>query len=141
MRRALFASLILGLLAGCVGLKVDAFPPARRPEGVGINGSTTRQGSFTGELLEVRDAGLLLLLVPPATATTKRLVLLPYGAIHEARCDRLGTHYELRDGQPPTAATRERLQRVSRFPQGLSDPVLRTLLDAYGQPEIEQVPE
>jgi hypothetical protein len=140
MRRAMLASLLLALLAACVlGPHVDEFPPARRPEGVDINVSSPH-GSLAGELLDVRDAGLLLL-AAPATATGKRVVLLPYGAIRAARFAKLGAGYELKDGQPPTAATRERLQRVSRFPQGLSDAVLRALLDAYGQAEVEKVPE
>jgi hypothetical protein len=136
----MLASLVLGLFAGCVfGPRVDNSPLARRPEGVDVDASS-QLGRFTGELLEVRDAGLLLLVVPER-AMGKPVVLLPYGAIRAARFGRLGAGYGLKDGQPPVPATRERLRRVSRFPQGLSDVVLRRLLDAYGQAEVVRVPE
>jgi hypothetical protein len=140
MPRAMLASLVFGLLAGCVyGPTVDKFPLARRPEGVAVDASSPH-GPFAGELLEVRDTGLLILL-PPERAAGKPVVLLPYGAIRTARFGRLGAGYGLKDGQTPVPATRERLRRVSRFPQGLSDAVLRRLLDACGQAEVEKVPE
>ena len=140
MQRTKLTWLILGLFAGCVyGPGVGKSPLARRPEGVDVSASS-QHGTFTGELLEVRDAGLLLL-VAPENANGNRIVLLPYGAIRAARFDKLGAGYGLTDGQPPMPATRERLRRVSRFPQGLSEDVLRRLLDAHGQTEVGRVPE
>jgi hypothetical protein len=137
MRRALLVSLIVLPLEGChLGPGLDEFPFARRPEGVTVDASG-RQGNVAGELLEVQDAGLLLLSTEPGTAS-KRIVLLPYGAIREARFGALGATYALKDGQPPGAATRERLQRVSRFPQGLSEAILRRLLDTHGQAEVQK---
>jgi hypothetical protein len=140
MRRGILVSLVAVLLTGCyLGPGLKDTPFARRPEGVGVDASG-RQGSFAGELLAVQDAGLLLL-VTARGATGERVVLLPYDAIQEARFGKLGAGYELKDGQPPAATTRERLQRVSRFPQGLSESLLGRLLEAYGQAEVEKVPD
>lgn len=140
MPRALLASLLPGLLLGCtLGPRVEKFPLAKRPEGAAIAGTTTRSGSLAGELLEVRAGGLLLLL--PPGSTTKRLVLVPYPAIREARFPELGKRYDLKNGQPPATGALESLRRASRFPQGLSEAGLRGLLDACRQNEVEQVPE
>jgi len=140
MNRPLVASLALGLFAACVyGPSIGKFPPARSPEGVDV-AAVSGHGPVTGELLEVGEAGLLLLEAPP-TVTRQRVVLLRYEAIREARFDKLGARYALKGGQPPTPAERERLQRVSRFPQGLTEALLRRLLDAYGQAEIVTVLE
>jgi hypothetical protein len=140
MRRVILVSFVVTLLTGCtLGPRLDEFPFTRRPEGVDVDASG-RQGSVAGELLAVQDTGLLLLMTPPGT-TGKRVVLLPYEAIREAHFGKLGEAYELKEGQPPGARTRERLQRVSRFPQGLSEAVLGQLLEAYGQAEVEKVPD
>lgn len=140
MTRPLVASLTLGLLAACVyGPSIAKFPPARSPEGVDVV-AVGPHGPVTGELLEVGEAGLLLLEAPP-TVTRRRVVRLRYGAIREVRFDKLGASYELKGGQLPTPAARERLQKLSRFPQGLTEALLRRLLDAYGQVEAETVLE
>jgi hypothetical protein len=139
MGRAILVSLFAMLLTGCyLGPGLKDTPFARGPQGVEVDASG-RQGSFAGELLAVQDAGLLLLVAPPG-GTGERVMLLPYDAIQKARFGKLGARYELKDGQPPAATTRECLQRVSRFPQGLSESLLGRLLEAYGQAEVEKVP-
>ena len=140
MRRLMFAALVATPLFGChLGPRLDRYPVAVRPEGVTVAASG-RHGSIQGELLEVRDAGVVLL-VTPVGGGASRVVLLPYVAIREARLLGLHKNDTLRDGQPPAAGQRQRFRKLSRFPQGLSEELMRQLLDAYGQAELERIPE
>lgn len=142
MRRVLLAPSLLLILAGCYfGPRVGNFAPAHGPQGVSVE-ALTRQASFGGELLAVREDGLLLLiLMPRAGGAGTRVVALPFGVIREAHFEKLGAACDMKDGQAPAVATRERLRRVSRFPQGLSEELLRLLLNEYGQAEIERIQE
>lgn len=132
-------ALVATPLFGChMGPRLGRYPVAVRPEGVTVAASA-RHGRIQGELLEVRDAGLVLLITPAGGRA--RVVLLPYAAIREARLQDMDKKDTLRDGQPPAARQSERFRSVSRFPQGLSEALLRQLLDAYGQAELERIPE
>jgi hypothetical protein len=122
-----------------MGPRLDRYPVAVRPEGVTVAASG-RQGSIQGELLEVRDTAMVLL-VTPVGGGAARVVLLPYAAIREARLLDMDKKDMLRDGQPPAASQSQRFRRLSRFPQGLSEALLRQLLDAHGQAELERIPE
>ncbi len=144
MRRSFLVSAMIFSCAAChLGMRVREFEPAWAPEGVGaaalVEWGTPRGPApdVRGELLEVREDGLLLL-VPRPAGTTKRVVLLPFGLIRQAQFTRMGASCELRDGRAPTDAVRERLRRVSRFPQGLSPELLRVLLEACDQTEPER---
>jgi hypothetical protein len=135
--RGLAALMAAALLTGCYfGPQVRDFAFTQGPQGVSVSAESAR-GAIAGELLAVDQEGLLLL-KPAAGASAQRVVLLDYRAIREARCEKMGPRYVLRGGVPD-AEKRALLQAVSRFPQGLSAALLRQLLDAHGQAEVEAV--
>ena len=145
MRRFLLVPALIVSFAAChFGLRVERFEPARAPEGVGVEVSVERGKvsgetlELRGELLEVREGGLLLLAPRPA-APAKRVVLLPFGLIRQAQFNKMGASCDLRNGGAPGQAVRERLRRVSRFPQGLSPELMGHLLEAQGQTEPERL--
>lgn len=112
-------------LSGChVGPRPESFPPAQRPEGVAAR-LVTRSRQVRGEVLVVQDTALIvrgdsLYFVPVAVIREGT-----FHAMREAEIRR-GAFVRKRDG-------RERLQLVSRFPQGLTADRLQALLAAYGQ--------
>jgi len=94
-----------------------------------------------GELLEVRDEGMVVL-TSSATRTGGRssdrtperlLRLVPFRSISRARFHQLGDRFDIVNGHPPTAEVRERLRLVSRFPYGIPPAVEAELLRATGQ--------
>ena len=117
-RVALVAALVS---AGChLGAGVKQFAPAHGPQGVSVE-VLAGSGRIAGELLELRDSGLLLLAAKGNGAGT-RVVLAPFNS-----------------DQAPVGAPRERLRQVSRFPQGLSEELLHRLLEQSGQAEVELI--
>jgi len=113
-------------LSGChVGPRPESFLPAQHPEGVAAR-LVTRSLEVRGEVLVVQDTALIvrdgdsLYFIPVAVIREGT-----FPAMREAEIRR-GAFVRKRDG-------RERLQLVSRFPQGLSDDRLQAVLAAYGQ--------
>jgi hypothetical protein len=128
MKRLLVFAL-LALSAGCtVGPRVENVGLAREPRGASV---TLQVGNrtFTGELLEVQDTALLVL------SNAQAVTLVPYRLLSKGEAE--GRWRVQRGGRPPTAAQRENLRRVSRFPQGIDAELRRALLAAYGQAEVE----
>jgi len=132
--------LVVGALGlACVyGLPARRYEPALGPRGVAATvwihppGSARRPRErmlLGGELMEVRDAGLVV-------GAARGLVLVPYGAIARATFAQTGIVLE---GRPPDPAPRERLRLISRFPQGLSPELLRRILDARHQAQLEEI--
>jgi hypothetical protein len=121
-------------------MTADKFVPARGPEGIRSTVSTDR-ARFEGELLAVRDDALLLLASAaasgggtPAPQNASPMVrLIPFTAIASAQFHQLGSRFEIRGGRSPSPRVRERLRRVSRFPQGMSPAIEADLLKAHGQ--------
>jgi hypothetical protein len=131
MSRTPIVLLLALLLGGCyVGRRAENIDLAWQPRGAMVQ-LQTGAGSVNGELLEVQDTALLVL------DLQKRVSLVPYRAIRlgEAEMVRDVT----RDGRTPSEAHRQRLARISRFPQGLTPETQRALLDAYGQAELRVV--
>ncbi len=122
--------LLVGIAtAACsYGTRIAAFRPAQTPYGVSAS-INTAQTQLSGELIEVRDAGLVLL-----TVASNKLRLVPYAAVRSSRFEQVGSR--IKDGRAPDTVTRERLRLVSRFPQGMSPQVLETMLKASGQTEL-----
>lgn len=136
--RAMATMLLMGCLSSAcaIGMEVREFKPAGTPAGVRADVHTAA-GQLTGELIEVREAAIILLAEEgPATATgsrARRLRLIPFTAISRADVEQRGAGVRLSGGQPPSPQTRERLRLLSRFPYGMSPAVERDLLKAYGQ--------
>lgn len=143
MKQTLLALAVVGLAACQAGMTVERFEPASSPNGVTAQ-LTTADGALTGELIEVRASGLLILTgvggpagQPPGGATAT-LRLVPFSAVRASSFPQLGG-VSIRDGQTPAGAVRERLRLVSRFPHGLSPELLKQLLARYGQTEVAGV--
>jgi len=151
---------VLGLVACTLGPRFADFGPAHAPEGVRVVASLASSSAppgrteVQGELLEVREQGLLVLgmlvelrevrkpekaLPMQHSGGRRRVVLVPFGVIQKARFEGTGRCCELQDGIVPTDAVRDRLRLVSRFPQGIAPELLRRLLEIQGQAEIQRL--
>lgn len=158
MRASLAVGFGLLSLAGCrVGHPVEHFAPAHGPQGVQAEATVAAANpagvrpAVKGELVEVRDDGLLMLgeLLEQRQRGGRQvsihhpdwkpqLVLVPFDQIREARFVGLGC-CTLRGGRAPNDDERTRLRFVSRFPQGLAPELLRQLLEASGQTEVRRL--
>jgi hypothetical protein len=120
------------LLQGCFTLGPSAanHPRVGTPFGIQLEVSHAG-GQLTGELLEVREDGILLL-------QGQSFVYAPYERIRQAR-DPAGTRRSFISGGPPSAQNRERLRLQSRYPQGLSAEHLEALLARYGESEVREM--
>jgi len=114
---------------GCgVGITAAKYPPAKGPAGV-IMRVKTAQGQVSGELIEVRDVGIVVL-------ADQKLRLLPYTAIVSSEVDRTDSRYAISQRTVPKPNVQAHLRLLSRFPQGLAPDLMRQLLDTYGQTEL-----
>jgi hypothetical protein len=118
------------LAGGCVyGMTAEKLTTAHEPAGVTVR-IITDQRQLSGELIDVRDAGLIVV--------SEMIVrLVPYDRIVSAQFDQWKDR--LAGRRPPSADRRARLRRLSRYPQGLGPDLLRELLHAYGQDELKGV--
>jgi hypothetical protein len=117
------------LSAGCsLGMTARKYRPAQSPKGVMVRVDTS-QGQFSGELIEVRDAGIVVL-------ADQKLRLLPYTAILSSEVDQTASRYSISKRTVPKPDVQAHLRLLSRFPQGLTPELMRQLLDAYGQTEL-----
>jgi hypothetical protein len=131
MNRALIVLALSLTLAACyVGTRAETLELAREPRGATVQ-LQTRSGPVNGELLEVRDTALVVL-VPQ-----QRLKLVPYHVIRRGEVELLREVPS--GGRQPSAVRRQQLRRISRYPQGLTAETERALLAAYAQAELEVV--
>lgn len=89
----------------------------------------TEAGRVTGELILVRDDGVVLY-------ANGRLLLSPWTAMRELHDDRSG-ELHVRDGRAPDSRHREALRRISRYPYGLADAQMQALLASMAQTELD----
>lgn len=135
--RATAALVLIGCLASAcaIGMRPSQFEPARSPQGIRSE-VVTSGGRFTGELLEVREAAIVLLADEGGAAApgvrTQQLRLIPFAAISRAEFVQRGA-LRLADGKRPSARTMESLRLLSRFPYGMAPAIERDLLKAHGQ--------
>jgi len=150
-----FTYLLLCLaIAGChAGPQIENFEQARRPEGITtiieLRGGIAEREHVEGELLEVREDGLLLNTreVREGGVVERRLVFVPYTAMEDIGLEKVNLsmlHEEdnwAEDDAPPKRREpdRETLRQLSRFPQGLSRPLLDKLLEAQGQTTVDVI--
>jgi hypothetical protein len=118
-------------LGSChTGVQLETFRPAHNPDGIRVQIELERE-QMSGELLEVRADGLLIY----ASARDQRIVLVPYSLIERATFNQFNR--VLTSGRDPDDVTKERLRLLSRFPQGLSEELMASVLAAYGQNHLE----
>jgi len=114
---------------GCsFGMTTRKYPPAQGPTGV-IMRLRTAQGQISGELIEVRDVGIVVLV-------DQKLRLLSYPVILSSEVDRTDSRYAISQGIVPKPDVQAHLRLLSRFPQGLTPELMRQLLETYGQTEL-----
>lgn len=143
MKRPLIALLVASCAAACsYGMTVEKLRHTSSPGGA-IARVTTTSAQFTGELIEVQDAGLLILTSSrrnDRTQVQERLLrLVPFGAIESSAFEQLRRGYRVARRRAPDAANRERLRLVSRFPYGLRPELLAQLLASLGQKAVAGV--
>lgn len=131
------ASLTLVLLlalsaSGCHwGTRLKDFPPANGPQGATVSFRLRGgEGIRKGELFAADSAGLMVL--------APRLVRVSWHRLEWVGVEGLGGAYEARENGGSTAAV-NRLAPVSRFPQGLSGPLLARVLVSLQQPALEEI--
>ncbi len=130
--------LLLVVLSACqVGPRLETFEPAHQPEGVlatlDLVDGLVRGDRIEGELLEVRDDGLLLNVAPASEtpARDRRVTFVDFSRIDRLRiAQRPGWVSDL------DTAKRDKLALLSRFPQGLSPELLDALLTAQEQDTV-----
>jgi hypothetical protein len=110
-----------------VGMTTAKYPPALGPKGVTMRVQTA-QGQLSGELIEVRDSGIVL--------ADQKLRLLPYAEIVSSDVEKTSTSFSIANRTAPKPAVREHLRLLSRFPYGLTPELTQQLLSAYGQTEL-----
>ncbi|HVT45354.1 MAG TPA: hypothetical protein VMT00_13295 [Thermoanaerobaculia bacterium] len=120
-------TLALCLTACAVGPRVGDFKPAYSPAGIEVTLNLEGESTLKGELLEVRDSGLVML-------NDNEVILISYASIRRGGLAQTGIR--IGEGKPPARAAREQLRLLSRYPQGLSPELLASLLSAYGQEKL-----
>jgi hypothetical protein len=125
--------LALPLATACVhGMRPDRFPPAQTPAGASVTyRCLSGKAPVTGELFAVEDSGVIV--------RRERLERVRWSSLEYLYVDRMGVPYQVRPSAPISAEFRERLRLVSRFPQGLSGPLLASVLDALQQPSLDSL--
>ena len=106
------------------GPTLKTFPSARTANGVVAD--VTTDHPFQAELIEVRDAELVIL-------ADQKLRLLPYSSIVAFGFTGMKGQLDIGNRRVPSSSTRDYLRLVSRFPQGLTPELLQKLLAANGQ--------
>lgn len=125
--RPLIALATAAMAWGCpVGTTPPRFQPAIAPAGV-IVSLAVPSARFQGELLAIDDTALIVRKIQGSDPVT----FVRFAAIRGSAFRQVGV--ALDGGHPPRAEDRERIRRVSRFPQGLTPELLRRVLDAYAQ--------
>ena len=89
----------------------------------------TTHGKFSGELIEVRDVGIVVL-------ADQKLRLLPYTVILSSEADQTSSHYSISKRTVPKPDVQAHLRLLSRFPQGLTPELMQQLLGLNGQTEL-----
>ena len=118
--------------AGCsYGQTASKFITVYGPHGVPARVVTVEGHDVFGELLAVEDVGLLV-------EGNNALTRVAYASIREARFERSGRSFG--HGRPPSPTELSALRLRSRYPQGVSEDLLRTLLAAHGQQAVKEFP-
>ena len=142
VRHTVLVSALLALAACHVGPQGEQTDIGRQPYGamidveIGARGEKTRR---QGELLEVRDDGLVILMDTEADAA-ERMALIPWARIKRASASELpGIAVRTSQGDSQRKASIEKLRNVSRFPQGLTPDLANQLLAHYGQTTLDTI--
>lgn len=130
MRNFLILIAAVFISQGCqLGANAANFPVAHRVNGATLRIVTTSE-RFDGELLEVRDNGIVVF------KKDGQVVLIPWVVTRSVSAPGLGREFSYGLLMPPSRAVIPNLVKVSHFPQGMSPQVEARLLAGRGQKEI-----
>jgi hypothetical protein len=127
IRNSIFITALCSVACFHIGPTADKFPLALGPNGATVTVQTTSQ-SATGELLAVRDDGVVML-------RGAKLAFAPFADLRSVKVAVL-SDYSIGAGAPPPDR-RARLNAVSRYPQGISAELQRKLLAQSGQTALD----
>lgn len=116
----LLLAAVSALPACTIGKTAAKWPVATEAKGTRVR-FVSASGSSSGELLEVRNDGVVIL------RSDGRLIFAPYDVLGNFEAIDLGARYAFSGHVPPDKQTHERLTMVSHFPQGMT-PEIRTIL-------------
>jgi len=140
---ALALALAILPIAGChVGPQIEQTDLGRKPHGAAVvvqlkAKPMAKKAEHQGELLAVRDDGLVLL-KEEGVSGAPRIVLIPWNIVYRASAiDLPGVAVRTSQGAAQRGKSTETLRNVSRFPQGLSPTLAGQLLARYGQSEVK----
>ena len=124
--------LMLAVAACDWGSRVEDFAPSYSPRGarvaVRVRGESTDR---VGELFAVDSIGVVLL--------EARLTRVAWQRLEAMDVLHMGLDYDIRRGEAVTTEKRAMLTPLSRFPQGLSGDLLRSVLSKLSQSALEDV--
>lgn len=118
---------LLGLAACAIGTTTRSYQPANGPAGAAVTLSLTEDRVVVGELLAVEETTLLLV-------ERQHLIRVDLATIQRLEGPKLSTA-----GGSLSAATRERLRLISRYPQGMTPELEARLLQAYGTSAVRPI--
>ena len=128
---------ILAFLSAChVGPQIDQIHAARLPAGASVlieiaQSSTKKKRNYEGELLEVRDDGLVVALRSDSIRDT-HIAFVPWNIVSRVKAITLPG---IQSSTRRIAIKKFRI--VSRYPQGLSPELLDRLLVSFDQKAID----
>jgi len=134
---------VLLLLGSCaVGPRIAHMDAPQKPNGANIileirQPDRRARLKREGELIEVRDEGVVVLL---PTEAGVRLAFVPWVDIFRVRATELIRFQSNQAfGSQPSAKSIEEVRIVSRYPQGLSEVLMSRLLAFYGQQDLDTI--
>lgn len=134
LRHIIVLILMLSFASCRVGPRTESVAPATQPQGapttVTYAPAVGPQRTISGELVATRDDGFLLL-------APQGLTLVRAGAIRRATFSDVVGIRRLRG--PANASQRRTLARFSRYPFGLTEVQLNSLLEALSQERLIEV--
>jgi hypothetical protein len=137
-----------------VGPQIENLEHTRRPEGIAtsieLRDGIAERERVEGELLEVRKDGLLLNASEAGEApiVKRHVVFVPYAAMVNVRLETVNLSIldnmitwngSAESRKIRLEQDRETLRLLSRFPQGLSNPLLEELLAVEGQTSVDVI--
>lgn len=131
--QALGAAALLASLGGCNwGPRPKNLVPAISPAGANVTLHVTGEASDRrGELFAVDSLGV--------TIHDGTLLRVRWSRLSALDVDRLGSDFDVRPGERVPPSKRSQLALVSRFPPGLSGPLLAQVLAALHQQTLDEI--
>jgi hypothetical protein len=112
------------------GNQLEKVAPASGPQGARVALRLCGESSDrVGELFAVDSVGV--------TIREARLIRVSWAKLAAMDVKNMGSAYDVSFGETVTPAKRARIAPLSRFPQGLSPAMLRSVLSTLGQSALE----